>query len=91
MIGVIWENELHREASQRVFLSQRVNEVFFVEEKLLVCDSWSLYISEQKKTQRSCRITAAQQPHNPITAAKPPNSRRITKSIIKNFANIVTN
>ncbi len=28
MIGVIWENELHREASQRVFLSQRVNEVF---------------------------------------------------------------
>lgn len=56
-----------------------------------LCDSWSLYISEQKKTQRSCRITAAQQPHNPITAAKPPNSRRITKSIIKNFANIVTN
>lgn len=28
MIGVIWENELHREASQRVFLGQRVNEFF---------------------------------------------------------------
>ena len=28
MTGVIWENELHREASQRVFLGQRVNEFF---------------------------------------------------------------
>ena len=91
MIGVIWEKRVASGSEPTGFLESTGQRGFFVEEKLLVCDSWSLYISEQKKTQRSCRITAAQQPHNPITAAKPPNSRRITKSIIKNFANIVTN